>query len=240
MVFLICPWQAAPPMAVPKPPTRRTCASCLAAPLPGGRGRRRYCDACIAAFMDADPVCASCGKAYVRSGANLQCLGCGTVWTVRRAGERQRAERLVRVEFGPPRHDWMRRERAGVTPGTCHDCGAAFEVGDNHRSRSRLYCTACRGKRYNKAIAGVRWRAAVGRRSNARCIRMHSFECNTCGRRTEREFTTRRPRTCWECLGKRGAASRNRKSGIRRYAAAPPQEGRPRRRQGTARRRVRV
>lgn len=208
-----------------RPLRRTTCAACLRTPLPRSRGGVKYCDECYEAFLRSDRVCGSCSRAIPVKGRTLMCHWCGTVWGGRREGAPKSSGRLLRVEFGSPLAAsrlsgdvgdtgeagvGLRPARAGVAPGICAGCGQPVESAPGRGWPRKKYCNECNGKRYNAKIAEIRWRKAGSRKSCNRAVRTHEFDCRVCGKRTVREFTMRRPVTCWRCLGARGAASRNR------------------------------
>jgi len=112
----------------------------------------------------------------------------------------------------------LRAPRADAAPGICAGCGRPVERTPGRGWPRKRYCNECSGKRYNAKIAEIRWRKAGPRKSNNRSVRTHEFDCRVCGKRTVREFTMRRPVTCWRCLGVRGAASRS-SAAARNHAA---------------------
>lgn len=220
-----------------------TCLACLRAPLPRGRGGAKYCAECYEAFLRSDRVCGSCSR-VIPVRRSLLCGRCGTVWGGRRRGAARSGGRLLRVEFGSPLAssrlsdvDALTGEarkapagpqaaRARPAPGTCGDCGLPVERTPGRGWPRKRYCDECSGRRYNAKIAEIRWRKAGPRRSNNRAVRTHEFDCRACGKRTVREFTMRRPVTCWRCLGARGRASRSR-AARRGQAAGAPGQARP-------------
>lgn len=220
--------------AAARPPLKfGTCLACRREPLPRVRGGARYCMGCVEAFLRSDRVCGSCSRVIAINGRALRCRWCGTVWGGRRGGAPRSGGRLLRVEFGSPLaasrlsgeggdsadiQVGLRQPRADAAPGICAGCGRPVEKSPGRGWPRKRYCNECSGRRYNAKVAEIRWRKAGARKSHNRSVRTHEFDCRVCGRRTVREFTTRRPVTCWRCLGIRGAASRS-SAAARNHAA---------------------